>query len=184
MIWESHFWKDDLLKKAAKLRKRKTQRRWPESSLAKLEQTLMLGFYGIRKLHEAAKLSTATMTQHVPLTAYPWTGKNVTKLNWHNLDDLYDFESGTTEAHDLLFLCGQFVHSFVFTAAFDDHDRLEGFLFSSDWQRHKALLHVSIGQVAFLFEQVGNDYPNSVSYKLNSKSGDYDVVAAMMENES
>jgi hypothetical protein len=180
MIWESHFWEDDLLKKAARLRRVKTQRRWPESRLAKLEQTLMLGFYGIRKLHEAVKLSTSTMQQRVPLITYPWSGKNVTKLNWHNLDKLYDFEAASTEEHDLLFLCNQFVHSYVFCPAFDNHGRLDGVLFASDRQRHKALLLAAIDQVAGLFDQVGNDYPNTRHSLLNAKTGEYDVVAAMM----
>jgi len=182
MIWESQFWKDDLLKKAAGLRKAKTQLRWPQASLAKLEQTLMLGFYGIRKLHEAAKLSTSTMQQRVSLIAYPWSGKNVTKLNWHNLDKLYDFDAALTQDHDLLFLCHQFVHSYVFNAAFDDRYRLNGVLFASDRQRHKALFHAEIDQIADLFDRVGSDYPNSESYVLNPKTGDYDVVATMNFN--
>lgn len=178
MIWESHFWKDDLLKQAANLRKRKAQRRWPESSFAKLEQTVMLGFYSVRKLHEAIKLSTATMEQEISLIAYPWVGKNVTRLNWHRLHELYDLDSATTENHDVLFLCHQFVHSFVFTVAFDDNDSLDGIMFASDRQRHIALLQISIDQIISLFEQVGNDYPSSASYKLNPKTGDYDVVSA------
>ena len=178
MIWESHYWKDDLLRKAADLRKRRSQRRWPEVSLAKLEQSLMLGFYGVRKLHEAAKLSTKTMKQNVALVAYPWLGKNVTKLNWHNLDRLYDFEAGDVEDHDLLFLCHQFVHSFVFTVTFDNDNRLNGILFASDRQRHKSLLLVSIEQIATLFEMVGEDYPAEGSFRLNPKTGDYDVISA------
>lgn len=177
MIWESRFWKDDLLRKAADLRKRKTQRRWAETSLEKLEQLMMLGFYGVRKLHEAAKLSSATMATQIPLIAYPWIGKNVTKLNWHNLDILYDFDAATTEDHDLLFLCHQFVHSFVFMASFDDDDRLDGILFASDRQRHVALLRVSIDQIVSVFEDVGQDYPSTSAYSLNPKTGDYNFVS-------
>ena len=134
MIWESHFWKDVLLKHAATLRKRTTQHRWPEVSQARLEQTLMLGFYSIRKLHEAAKMSSATMTDSVALTTYPWSGKNVTKLNWHKLDQLYDLASPRCETRDVLFVCHQFVHSFVFTAAFDENEGLQGIclLYTSD----------------------------------------------------
>lgn len=184
MIWESQYWKDDLLKNAAALRKRTTQKRWAEPSLARLEQSIMLGFYGVRKLHEAAKLSTATMTQQVSVKAFPWLGKNVTKLNWHRLDELYDFASGAPQSQDLLFVCHQFVHSFIFTTAFNEDGRLDAILFASDRQRHKALLSISIGQVISAFEQVGNDYPNSAQYILNAKTGDYDVVATMLQNVS
>jgi len=175
MIWESHFWKEDLLKKAAKLRVRKLQRRWPEASLAKLEQELMLGFYSIRKLHEADKLSTRTSQHLIKMIAYPWARKNVTKLNWHHVDRLYLFDKFTAEEHDLLFLCHQFVHSYVFIATFDDSANLEGILLASDRQRHKALLKITVDQIAVLFEKVGNDYPGSGTRTLNPKTGDYDV---------
>ncbi|TWT39091.1 hypothetical protein [Blastopirellula retiformator] len=177
MIWESRYWKDDLLRKAEDLRKRRSQRRWPESSLARLEQSLMLGFYGVRKLHEAAKLSTNTMSRSVALVVYPWLGRNVTKLNWHNLERLYDFESGNVEDHDLLFLCHQFVHSFVFMAAFDENHRLDGILLASDRQRHKALLQVPIELIANLFQMVGEDHTVESNWCLNSKGNDFDIVS-------
>ncbi len=184
MIWESQYWKDDLLKIAATLRKRTAQKRWPETSFARLEQSVMLGFYCIRKLHEAAKLSTATMAQQLSVTAFPWLGKNVTKLNWHRLNELYDFASGASKSQDLLFVCHQFVHSFIFTAVFDETDRLDAILFASDRQRHKSLFSISIGLVISAFEQVGSDYPNSAEYVLNPETGDYDVVATMLQNVS
>ncbi|EMI15904.1 hypothetical protein RMSM_07174 [Rhodopirellula maiorica SM1] len=178
MIWESHFWKDDLLKQAIELRKRKTQTRWPESSFAKLERVLMLGFYSVRKLHESNKLSTSTMTQAIPLVEYPTTGKEITLLNWHHFHELYDFDEATTVDRDVLFVCHQFVHSFVFSPVFDDNDRLDGVMFASDRQRHTSLLQISIDQIIRLFDEVGNDYPSSATYKLNSKTGDYDVVTS------
>lgn len=183
MIWESHFWKDDLLKKAAKLRKAKTKQVWSEADLARLEQTLMLGFYGVRKLHEAAKLSTAIMKHRVPLRTFPWSGKQVTKLNWHKLDQLYDFESGSTQEHDFEFVCNQLIHSFVFCASFDEEKRLHAILFASDRQRHKSLLQAGIDQIADLFDLVGRNYPNRVRYTLNPKTGDYDVLAEMDEGD-
>ena len=179
MIWESHFWKDDILKQAERLEKRKLQKRWPETSFAKLEQTVMLGFYSVRKLHEAAKLSTATMEKQLVLPAYSWTGKNVTKLNWHRLDELYDLENPNNVSKNILFVCHQFVHSFLFTPCFDDANNLDAILFASDCQRHDALLRISIDQIIETFQTIGNDYPNSSTYTLNPKTGDYDVVSEM-----
>ena len=93
MIDESCYWKNDLLKEADALRDRKKQRRWPEVSFARLEQTIMLGFYSIRKLIEASKLSDSTIYEEIPITTYPWSGKTVTRMNWHKLDQLYDLDS-------------------------------------------------------------------------------------------
>ncbi|HEX9938589.1 MAG TPA: hypothetical protein VGB15_15735, partial [Longimicrobium sp.] len=80
MIWESSYWKEDLLKQAEALRKRTTQRRWPEISFARLEQAVMLGFYSIRKLVEARKLSDHVASSAIPVTTYPPTGKPITYL--------------------------------------------------------------------------------------------------------
>ncbi|WP_339612680.1 hypothetical protein [uncultured Rubinisphaera sp.] len=160
---------------AANLRKRKRQMRWPESSYAKLEQTIMLGFYSIRKLHESTKLSNSTMDQDVPLIAFPATGKLITIRNWHHLDSLYKLEAPKSENRKLLFICHQFIHSYVFSPVFDNDDKLEGVLFASDRQRNSALLQISIDQIAQIFEHVGNDYPSSARYVMNYQKGDYDV---------
>ena len=57
MIAESYYWKRELLRVAARLRRRLTQRRWPEASFSVVEMDLMVGFYAIRKLAEAKKIS-------------------------------------------------------------------------------------------------------------------------------
>ena len=57
MIWECSYWKEDLLRHTAALRKRTQQRLGRDRSLAQLEQTVMIGFYSIRNLLEVKKLS-------------------------------------------------------------------------------------------------------------------------------
>lgn len=178
MIWESGYWKDGLLKSAAKLEKYKQQKRWPESSYAILEKTTMLGFYSIRKLHEAGKLSKTTMDQKLSLCTYPCLSNNVTKFNCHRLDELYDLQTNDTESFDVLFLCHQFVHSYVFAPSFNNNRNLSGILLASDKQRHTALLKISIDQIIALFKEVGNDYPNSASYVWNDTRKDFDLTNA------
>ena len=176
MIWESHYWKNDLLKQAESLRKRKQQRRWSEVSFARVEQTVMLGFYSIRKLIEAAKLSNTTVDQQLQLATYPWRGnKPVHKMNWHKIDELYDLSSSSQEDRDLLFICHQIVHSFVFILSFDDEDGgLAGLLFTSDRHRHQQLYGLGIDRVIGLFEQVGKDYPNQMSGRFNPDTQDWE----------
>ena len=90
MIWESYYWKQDLLRQAKNLIRRKSQHRWPEASLAKIEQMVMLGFYSVRKLIEASKISNDLIESPVSIIMYPSKNKSVTLLNWHKLDQLYD----------------------------------------------------------------------------------------------
>lgn len=179
MIAESYYWKNDLLKQADALRTRKSQRRWPEVSFARLEQTVMLGFYSIRKLIEASKLSNSTFEQELPLTTYPRIGKNVTRMNSYKLDQLYNFASQSTDSRDVLFICHQIVHSFVFMPAFDEDGKLDVILFTSDRHRNQRLYSITLEQIIQLFDQVGNDYPNEIQMVFNPDSGDYDVTATM-----
>lgn len=73
MIWESSFWKDDLVKVAGKLVKRTIQKRWPERSLASLEKDVFVSFYAIRKLIESKKISDGLLSLKIPVIGYPST---------------------------------------------------------------------------------------------------------------
>jgi len=119
------------------------------------------------------------MQQRVSLIVYPWTGNNVTKSNWYYLKALYTLEAACTEDHELLFVCNQFVYSYVFSVACDERERLTGVLCASDRQRHKALINAQIDQIADLCDRAGNDYLNDAGGVLNLKSSDYDVVATV-----
>jgi hypothetical protein len=176
MIYESSLWKDDLLKQAKVLRSRMTQKRWNENSFVRLEQTIMLGFYSIRKLIEAKKLSDSVANQYIPVNVYSWKGKPVTKMNWGDIDKLYELDAAQPTTKNLIFFCNQFVHSYVFVASFDKNNCLDGIFVSSDRERHKALYLIQIHQIIDFFEQVGNDYPSSASFIFNEKLGDYRIL--------
>jgi hypothetical protein len=183
MIWESHPWKIGLLKHASNIRKRRVQKRWSQASLAKVEQDVMLSFYSIRKLIEATKVATTTSDMALNLKQYLWYGKNVTKMNWDKLDELYDFESPSTASRKLIWICHQIVHSFVFSPIFSESGGLDGFLFTSDRARHQQLSHLGLDQCVQLLEHVGSDYPNQMSIVLTPKTGDFDVTAITHEED-
>lgn len=133
----------------------------------------MLGFYSARKLAEAGKLSPATIGRQVPLAVYPWKGKEVTRINWHRLSELYDLEHRDDITRDLFFVCHQMVHSYVFAASFTESGLLQGVLFCSDRYRHKHLFYMSLPDVIELFQLVGNDYPDRMTLAKDEKIKDY-----------
>lgn len=176
MIYESRFWKNDLLKQTNSLRSRLTQKRWTETSLARLEQTVMLGFYSIRKLIEARKLSDSVENQLIDTNLYSWRGKEVTRFNRDRVDELYNFDTVQSVTKDLMFFCNQFVHSYVFIIAFDENNYVDGIFVSSDRERNKALYFIEVRKIIDLFEQVGNDYPRSVYMISDDRLRDYRVL--------
>jgi hypothetical protein len=176
MIYESSFWKKDLLTTAATMRGWNRKRSWGEPSLARLEQMVMLSFYSIRKLGEARKLSNTTVEQPVTLTSFAWLGNAVTIMNWDRVDKLYDFAHPAVVSKDLLFVCHQIVHSYVFMPVVNERSRLEAIWFCSDRFRNECLFGLDLSVLIELLEQVGNDYPADARLTFNQKKQDFDVI--------
>ena len=47
----------------------------------------MLGFYSIRKLIEAKKLSDSVVNKCITVKSHEWKGNPVTKMNWGDIDN-------------------------------------------------------------------------------------------------
>jgi len=175
MIWESHYWKNDLLRYSKSLRRQLIQQKWYEASFAHLEKSIMLGFYIVRKLIEAKKLSDSVANQKLPATNYPPKGKPISLMNWHKLDKLYDFSKGRTSSVKASFIANQFIHSYVFAPCFNKDGILDGVFVSSDRDRNHILRLVYIDDVIHLFESIVDDDPNEIRMVFNSERCDYDV---------
>jgi len=175
MIWESNYWKDDLLRRAKMLRVRTRQKRWPEASSAKVELALMTGFYAVRKLIEAKKLTDALVAKRIPVWEFPAIGKPIHLFNWHHIDRLYALQKSKKSQIDVEHLCHQFVHSYVFLLSFDDKRQLNGVFLSSDKKRSSCLYYVEIRAIIDLFERVGRNYSASGSFAWDAKRLDYVV---------
>jgi hypothetical protein len=174
MIWESYYWKADLRRRSSALRKRVTQKRWTGTSLAKCEQTLMLGFYSIRKLIESAKLTDTVTDSAYLIRAYPPTGKRITLINNHKLEELYDLGAPRKERIKLRDLCNQFIHSHVFSLVVEE-GALTAVWVASDRQRSRFLIEVTVETIIKIFELVSDDEVGSAHFKFDQKEGDYRV---------
>ena len=175
MIWESQYWKDDLLKSAKVLRRKTAQTRWPEASFVLVEKTIMLGFYSIRKLLEAKKLSTSFASIRIPARLYPSKGGTITLLNWHHIDRFFDLDNPQTAQLKVPDLANQVIHSFIFIPASDAAGGLSAIQVASDRQKTKGLFEIPIDQVIHVFEKAGNDYPSKARYVRDPKTGKEEV---------
>jgi hypothetical protein len=175
MIWESSYWKQDLLRLSKKILELRHQIKWSERNTVSFEKDIFISFYSIRKLIEAKKLSRTILTRHIGAFSYPAKGKEVTWLNWHNLHELYDFDQQQEEPLDLEFLCNQVIHCYVFSPIFEEHGELAGILLASDRMKNKKLYEVSIDEVVKILMAIGQDYPNAGQFTFNEKTRDFDV---------
>lgn len=176
MIWESQYWKEPLLLLADKLNQLKTPQTWDEEDFVDIEKDIFIAFYSIRKLIDAKKLSDTTSEMLVSVSLYHNKGKNVTLLNWHKLEDLYDFTSKKADKRYLRFICNQVIHSYVFAPNINKKGIMKSILFCSDHERNNALLEVDRTEMIKVFRIVGNDYPSSSTFIFNQDKRDYDVT--------
>lgn len=175
MIIESAYWKEDLLRRSSLLRRYSAQRRWSGASFAKCEQTIMIGFYSIRKLLEATKLTNALTRATVSVRRYPLKGTRVTRLNLHKPDELYDLDASERYDLSLLDLCHQFVHSYIFAPVLGESGGLSVIGVASDRQRSRALIEIDFNKMIGIFEKVGKDEVRSMRMTFDAVSGDYRI---------
>ena len=171
MIYESRYWKDDLLKAASDLRRRRRQKRWVDASFARLEQRIMLGFYGIRKLRDSRKVSDRLRYRSVPLEEFGSTGKAVDLRSRTEIDEVYEMGAPRTTTKPLDFVCNQIIHSYVFTPGFDEEGFLADLYFASDRQKDLGVFRIDIDEIVSVFEEVGNNYPSSFSMIRRQRGG-------------
>jgi hypothetical protein len=145
--------------------------------MARCEQTIMLGFYAIRKLIESMKLTDQVSNTSVAVRFYPATGRTIHFLNCHRIDELYDLEKPKRKTVSLRYLCNQVMHSYVFSLLFNEDHSLAGMLLSSDRQRSKELLQVSTEDIVRIFELVGRDDVEESFLKFDQAKGDYTRTA-------
>ncbi len=160
MIYESSYWKDDLLKIARRMSQRINQQRWTERSWVNVEKDIFIAFYIIRKLLEAKKLMTALESLSIELNVFPTLGKAVNRYNRHKIDELYNFCETVEQKKKLQFVCNQIVHSYVFSIEIDEESGgLKSILFCSDQERNKCLYSLSAKTMVDIFMQIGNSDP-------------------------
>jgi len=174
MIYESVYWKKDLLKLSRKLTKRKRSGIWDEADHADFEKEIMIGFYIVRKLSEAQKLSNETISTKLQGFKIPSNGKKINHLSISQYPEYYDFENLTQAKLDIKLIWNNIIHSYVFSPFFsEEYNELLGIHFTSDSKRNICLFSLDIEVIIDFFKKVGRDYPMHISMTFNETTGDY-----------
>lgn len=210
MIHESYYWRKELIKISRKIQKKiKVQKNWSNSKYAKLEKNLMLGFYIIRKLMEANKLTNKLGSSKFQLKEYKNSSVNITLLNNHRFYENYDLQNHKVVKRDLKFLINQFVHSYTFAPIIDITEknilnRLEdenlseeeqneiydnsekeliGILINTDCNKNTSLFEIDIKSIIDIFTKIGECNVTHFEMKFNPQKGDFDIFQSDEEIE-
>lgn len=201
MICESYYWREELLRIASSLKKKNKIIDWTASMNAEFEMEIMIGFYIIRKLIEANKLTNKLISTNIKGYKYPSNGKVMTFMNNHRFHEFYDMNNRASNKFDMRFLINQFVHSYIFYPLLeidksDNCDSLDtnisddeyskqfsrkeksivGILFNSDENRSEHLYEIRLNKIYCLFEEVGMCNITKASYIFNPKKNDFDII--------
>jgi hypothetical protein len=172
---ESCYWKEDLLNHAKRLRSVKKPNRWSEKLVVNFEKEIIVSFFCIRKLFEAHKISSKSREYKAEVYSYAPTVNNITKLNQHSIDEVYDLANEKKVHKKIVFLANQLIHSCTIFAYRNEDRNWGGVYACSDFERNKTIYRIPIEEIVSIFMLIGNDYPSSFSMQWNEEAGDYDV---------
>ena len=171
MIWESLYWRRDLLRDAG-LVVRWAKKPPSERQSVLLEKKIMLAAYSMRKIFEAKKLSTRLNEEALECESVPRTENRMTRTNWHKIDFLFDLERRTQRRVRVLDLLNQIVHSYIFLFVIKDNNKICGFYIASDRLKARELLYVPLVHFVRLMRRVGKDSPPAMSWWIDPGSGE------------
>lgn len=165
MIWESHPWRAELCDVGDRLEQWSVQIDLDNALISfQLERDVMVSAYAIRKLLEARKLADSTAATRLDAETFPLIDRVPDAMNWHRLDEFYDFDTQGVEQLSLQDFCNQVIHSFIFMPETTGSEEwsaaprsLVGFFVASDHRRSKKLYRLEVDTVIRLLRLIGNE---------------------------
>jgi len=203
MITESYYWREELLKIANNIKGNNQIIDWTDSDNAEFEKEIMIGFYIIRKLIEANKLTNRIISTNIKGYKFQKVGEQITFMNNHRFHEFYDLQKQLKNKFDLRFLINQFVHSYIFYPIIDfvnpeirknisdnvsdeeyeqlyqnEEKQIVGIWFNSDDNKDKFLYKIDLIKIINLFEVVGKCDITSMSLVYSPQTKDYDISSS------
>lgn len=175
MIHDSSYWKNSLCKHAEMLNEKLEQRVWRDSSFSKVEESVMLSCYIIRKLAEARGIADAKFQKSLQIRSFRANGETVALLNNHKIDSLYQLGNGTDITKPLSYVANQIIHSFMFATVFESVGKIKGIAFNSDRSKSKVLYMLELRPLVEAFASCGECYFSKETY-FTLSNGELEVI--------
>ena len=160
MISESYIYKDELLKYATDLQKRRSQKRWTDRTNLLIEKELFFGFFIIRKLCETVKISDSLKAKDFPVSVLSINSSiDINFTTDHKALKYVNWDDPQPDKMKVTHICNQFIHSFLMTLILNEDDGLGGILISSDRYKSKKCFMIELDTIIQIFIEFGNNYP-------------------------
>lgn len=131
MIWESGYWKADLIKDA-EIIERWSKKNPTTRQYVLLERKIFITSYSIRKLIEAEIIGCDFPMWNFSLNMFEKkSSKTINHMNRLNIDELYDLDKPLINSKNISFLCNTLIHSNMFILGMNEAGEIDSFLFRS-----------------------------------------------------
>lgn len=175
MIWESAYWKNDLLKLSKKIAGRMTQTRWTDASNANAEKEIMIAAFIARKLFESKKISEKLESHRIKIVKYESNGKKINLMSRLSPERYFDIETPIKDSITFKVLSNQIIHSYIFMLIMNEHHTLTHFLVASDFDKFKFMYMIEVKSYSTHLKKIGSYWPRSEQYSFDENKGDYVV---------
>jgi hypothetical protein len=173
---ESCYWKKELQRISNLLKSSKKPPRWSERAHCVLERELMVGFFILRRMIELKKVSSFIRDRQLKVFNYLATGKTVTKMNGHEVWDIYDMDKENSVTKKPFYISNQFVHSYTSFLERDSKRNWSDIFIVSDYDKDNCIWRVPIPLIRDLFLDASKDYLTHLSMTWNKDKQDYDYT--------
>jgi hypothetical protein len=175
MIWESSYWKKEILKIADKLERRITQKKWFDASNANAEKEIMVSAFMVRKLFESKKIDDTIERKTIPIIKYPSNGKKISLLRRLSPERFFTLEVPNKSKITIKDIYNNIIHSYIFMLNIVDGE-FQYFWVASDWNKFAFMLQINVIDYISILREVGNYFPKAEGYFYDDKKEDYIVI--------
>jgi hypothetical protein len=177
MIHDSSPWKIQLACDADLIERWAAKPRLSERRSFLMERKVFLAAYSMRKLDEAAKLSTTILSAPVEVIRFAPTQSGFSEINNHRFDSYFDLTDPEPYMLPGRRLMNILIHSLVFVEVSSETSTYDAFMVTSDREREKGLVQVQVGSFVALMRLAADDHPSTIQRKLDPKSGRWSTWA-------
>lgn len=171
MIHESAPWKTHLARDADLVERWAATPRHSERRSFLIERKVFLAAYAMRKLDDAAKLSTDTLGSPMAVSRFPPTRAGYSEVNRHRWDEFFDLGNAASVELPRRRVLNLLVHSLVFVEVLGEADTFDAFMVTSDHEQARGLVQVELAAFVSLMRRAANDYPTAMRRTLDSTTG-------------
>jgi hypothetical protein len=177
MIHDSAPWKTALARDADLIERWAAKPALSERRSFLIERKTFLAAFALRKLDEASKLSSATLTEPVKVTRHPPKKAGYAAANNQRWDEFFDLQAPIPASYPGRRLVNIIIHSLIFVEALTDDFRIEGFMVTSDQESERGLLQVELPDFLGLMRRAADDFPSSMRRQFHPTTGKWKVWA-------